>query len=291
MAAAAICSGYHFRWPTNAPALTSFRVDLKQGGDDTVIVDLAAQSWPKYLLQPGRVSVRGQMKATGDLADRQTSLLITMASSNEKISVRPSARNMTATDNGYSYEVSLNSSPKPNPGRRGQAQGMSPKPNLDQEQGSGMNPKPNPDRRGLEQEQSQRPDEQGLNPNPKPNLGRRGQTQGRSPKPNPDREQDSGINPKPNPDRRRLDQEQSQRQGEQGLNPSPKPKTKPKPSRGFGRMPEPGVVPLSFELSIPYLDTIKRDIGSVTVRYTDNEQGSLQGQVTFIIRNSHIGAK
>ena len=246
MATATICSGYHFRWPTNASALTSFRVDLTQGGDNTVIVDLGAQSWPKYLLQPGRLRVSGQLKAPSDLVDRQASLLITIASSKEKISVRPSARNMTVTDHGYSYEVSLNSSPKPSPGRRGQAQA---------------------------QEQVQ------------------AQAQGLNPKPNPDREQDSVPQPKPKPDRLGLGQEQSQRQEEQGLNPKPKTNPKPKPGRRPGRGLEPGVVPLSFELSIPYMDTIKRDIGSVIVRYTDNEQGSLQGQVTFIIRNSRIGAK
>ena len=177
MAAAAIYSGYHFRWPTNAPPITSFSVDLTQTGDQTVIVDLAAQPWPKYLLQPGRVRVSGQLNATGDLADRQTNLLITITSSSEKISARPNSRDLKETSNGYSYEITLNPQPKP---------------------GQGQNPKP-----------------------------KRGQGRG------------SGI-------------------------------------------------PLSFELTIPYWDTIKCDIGSVIVQYIDNEQGSLQGQINFMIHNSRI---
>ena len=237
MAAAVIYSGYHLRWPTNAPAMTSFMADLTSDGDHTVVIDLGSQSWPKYLLQPGRVSVRGQLNAIGDLADSQTRLLITMESSSRKISARPSARNMTAIDNGYSYEVSLNSTPKPKQGRE-----------------PGFKPKP--DRNGQDQDQMQ---------------DNQGQEQGLNPKQNPNQAQDQESDPKPKP--------------------NSKPNQKPKPNRRQMRGPQPGTVPLSFELTIPYLNTIKHDIGTVVVKYTDSEQGSLQGKVTFLIRNSRIGAK
>ena len=269
MAAAAICSGYHFRWPTNAPALTSFRADLTQGGDHTVIVDLGEQSLPKLLLQPGRLRVSGQLNATGDLANSQTSLLITIASSSEKISVRPGVRNMVATDQGYSYEVSMNPNPKPKPGlypnqeqAQERGQGLDPKPNPGHEQETGLEHKP--DRGGQEQEQIQMREEQGRKP---------------------------GVNPKPKREQR-LEQLQRQEAQGQDVKPNledPKPNPKPKPGRGRGQ--EPGTVPLSFELSIPYLNTMKHDIGSVIVKYIDKEQDSLQGQITFIIRNSRIGVK